>query len=112
MGKDSLNEATSKGADQVSGSGGSYFPITAVQNWNVSNMRIQNGVFLGKHIFSLIFSGDFEVANKRFLYFDFDRLDLKLGPLKAGFDLPKVRNKLSLSLFLSFSMLCVFGKIA
>jgi len=91
--KDSLNEAASKGADQVSGSGGSYFPITAVQNWNVSNMRIQNGVFLGKHIFSLIFSGDFEVTNKRFLYFDFDRLDLKLGPLKGGFDLPKNESR-------------------
>jgi len=87
--KDNLITATTKGSQEVKGKGVSSFPITAVQNWNMQNMRIQNGVFLGKHIFSLIFSGDFEVSRGKILYFDFDRLDIKLGPLEFGFDLPE-----------------------
>mmetsp|Transcript_542 Transcript_542/g.1548 ORF Transcript_542/g.1548 Transcript_542/m.1548 type:complete len:271 (-) Transcript_542:68-880(-) len=86
--KSNLNQATSKGLGSVSGNGGSFFPVTAVQNWNNANMRIQNGIFI-LGVFSLIFSGDFELVNKSgILYFDFDRLDIALGPIKFGFDLP------------------------
>jgi len=84
--KNNVIEATSKGPSAVKGNGGSFFPVTAVQNWSKATMRIQNGIFI-LGVFALVFSGDFEVKD-RILYFDFDRLDVKLGPLGFGFDLP------------------------
>ncbi len=49
----------------------------------MQTMRIQNGIFL-LGLVSMVFSGDFEIAYDRILYFDFDRLDFKLGPLAFG----------------------------
>jgi len=85
--KANLIKANSEGLSEVKGNGGSYFPVTAVQNWCMQSMRIQNGIFI-LGLVSMVFSGDFEIAYDRILYFDFDRLDLKLGPLAFGFDLP------------------------
>mmetsp|Transcript_75 Transcript_75/g.162 ORF Transcript_75/g.162 Transcript_75/m.162 type:complete len:267 (-) Transcript_75:81-881(-) len=85
--KKNVITGTAKGLEEVRGDGGSYFPLTAVQNWNVHDMRIQNGIFVFG-VASLVFAGDFEVTNQGILYFDFDRLDFKLGPLAFGFDLP------------------------
>jgi hypothetical protein len=58
--------------------GGRYFPITAVQSWDVRAGRIVNGVY-GGHLAALQFSGPcrLQTAGKR-LEFDFDALTLKL----------------------------------
>ena len=45
--------------------GGNFFPVTAVQNWNEETNRIQNGIFI-LGVFSLIFSGDFELVSLSF----------------------------------------------
>ena len=61
--KNNVIEATSKGPSAVKGNGGSFFPVTAVQNWSKATMRIQNGIFI-LGVFALVFSGDFEVKGE------------------------------------------------
>ena len=85
--KDNVIAAQKEGPASVRGAGGGAFPITAVQNWSTTSMRIRNGIFLGRHVFSLIFEGDFDIKGK-ILRFDFDRLAIKLLGLDLGFDLP------------------------
>mmetsp|Transcript_11853 Transcript_11853/g.18602 ORF Transcript_11853/g.18602 Transcript_11853/m.18602 type:complete len:180 (+) Transcript_11853:118-657(+) len=58
-----------------------YFPIKAVQQFDIEKSYIQNGVYLGP--LSLVFSGDLQLNPKlRKLEFNFDRL--ALGPLSFG----------------------------
>jgi len=59
--KANLIKANSEGLNEVKGNGGSYFPVTAVQNWCMQSMRIQNGIFI-LGLVSMVFSGDFEIA--------------------------------------------------
>ncbi|GLJ14218.1 hypothetical protein SUGI_0228250 [Cryptomeria japonica] len=58
---------------------GFYFPITAVQRFDASAMRIENGIYLGP-IGCLTFEGRFS-WKKRILAFIFESLNLKFGPL-------------------------------
>ncbi|XP_058738758.1 uncharacterized protein LOC131610739 [Vicia villosa] len=60
--------------------GGRYFPLTAVQRFDASAKRIENGVFLGP-IGQLTFEGKFSWKN-RILSFIFENLRIKVGPLK------------------------------
>eukprot|EP01018_Ginkgo_biloba_P003139 Gb_12397 [translate_table: standard] len=64
---------------------GYYFPITAVQRFDASAARIENGVYLGP-IGCLTFEGRFS-WKKRILAFIFESLNVKIGPvgpLKIG----------------------------
>ncbi|XP_050901548.1 uncharacterized protein LOC127108167 isoform X1 [Lathyrus oleraceus] len=60
--------------------GGRYFPLTAVQRFDASAKRIENGVFLGP-IGQLTFEGKLSWKN-RILSFIFENLRIKVGPLK------------------------------
>lgn len=57
---------------------GRYFPITAIQRFDATAKRIENGVYLGPLGF-LTFEGPFSWKN-RILAFVFERLRIKLGP--------------------------------
>jgi PAP_fibrillin len=62
-----------------------YFPIKAVQSFDTSSMKINNGIYLGDFAV-LKFFGDFEWKEKaRKLEFDFD----SIAVLGLKFDLPK-----------------------
>lgn len=62
------------------GFGGSYFPIPAVQSFDVSNGRIRNGIYLGPIKF--FFDGPFVWREKlSMLEFTFTKVSLGLGPL-------------------------------
>ncbi|RDX84856.1 hypothetical protein CR513_34025, partial [Mucuna pruriens] len=60
--------------------GGSYFPLTAVQRFDAAAKRIENGVYLGP-IGQLTFEGRLS-WKKRILAFVFEKLRIKVGPLK------------------------------
>ncbi|CAI8619985.1 unnamed protein product [Vicia faba] len=60
--------------------GGRYFPLTAIQRFDASAKRIENGVFLGP-IGQLTFEGKFSWKN-RILSFIFENIRIKVGPLK------------------------------
>ncbi|KAI5083011.1 hypothetical protein GOP47_0002754 [Adiantum capillus-veneris] len=81
--------------DQSLGGGsgkGSYFPITAVQTFDATNMTIQNGVYLGPLGF-LTFSGRLS-WNNRILAFLFDTISIKLGALGPfKFNIEKKEDK-------------------
>jgi hypothetical protein len=79
----------------------SYFPLTAVQQWEdvgaaaagggtaTGAGTITNGIFLS-WVASLKFSGPYALKGKR-LAFDFDTLTLQLGPLSRAFSIkPKM----------------------
>ncbi|KDO62847.1 hypothetical protein CISIN_1g024650mg [Citrus sinensis] len=59
---------------------GRYFPVTAVQRFDAAAKRIENGVYLGP-IGCLTFEGRFS-WKKRMLAFIFERVHIKIGPLK------------------------------
>jgi hypothetical protein len=62
------------------GFGGSYFPVPAIQSFDVSNERIRNGVYLGPIEF--FFDGPFVWReNLSMLEFTFTKVSLKLGKL-------------------------------
>lgn len=65
--------------------GGRYIPINAVQRWSNETKLIENGIYLG-HIASLKLTGPWAM-NKKKMDFDFDRISIKLGPWKFGFNL-------------------------
>jgi len=67
------------------GASGSYIPINTVQRWDSKTQLIENGIYLG-HIASLQFAGPWKMT-KRKMDFDFDRINIKLGPWKFGFNL-------------------------
>lgn len=58
---------------------GFYFPVTAVQRFDASAMRIENGIYLGP-IGYLTFEGRL-TWKKRILAFIFEYMNLKIGPL-------------------------------
>ncbi|XP_073159293.1 uncharacterized protein [Henckelia pumila] len=58
---------------------GKYFPITAIQRFDATGKRIENGVYLGG-VGSLTFEGRLS-WNKRILAFVFERIRIKIGPL-------------------------------
>lgn len=69
-------------------SGGVYVPVTAVQGWNNAEIkRIENGVYLG-WVAALKFEGPFNNDGRRFA-FDFDAINVRLGPKWFRFPLPK-----------------------
>jgi len=74
-----------KGSHSELTQAGQYFPLTAVQTWDGSNNRIENGVYLG-FLASLKFSGPFYMHEKK-LNFDFTKLALSLGPFKPEFNI-------------------------
>ncbi|GFZ20677.1 hypothetical protein Acr_28g0013820 [Actinidia rufa] len=57
---------------------GTYFPITAVQRFDATAKRIENGVYLGP-LGRLTFEGRFS-WKKRILAFIFERMRIKIGP--------------------------------
>ncbi|KAK7398822.1 hypothetical protein VNO78_09995 [Psophocarpus tetragonolobus] len=59
--------------------GGRYFPLTAVQRFDASAKRIENGVYLGP-IGKLTFEGRLS-WKKRILAFVFENIRIKVGPL-------------------------------
>ncbi|KAL3640743.1 hypothetical protein CASFOL_015711 [Castilleja foliolosa] len=59
--------------------GGKYFPITAVQRFDASGKRIENGVYLGP-LGWLTFEGRIS-WKKRILAFIFEQVRIKVGPL-------------------------------
>ncbi|GAQ85640.1 hypothetical protein KFL_002460150 [Klebsormidium nitens] len=59
---------------------GSYIPITAVQHFDAQTNLIENGVYL-RSLGNLVFAGVFGWKNRQ-LSFTFDRISIKLGPLK------------------------------
>ena len=62
------------------GFGGSYFPVPAIQSFDVQNERIRNGIYLGPIEF--FFDGPFLWReNLGMLEFTFTKVSLKLGPL-------------------------------
>lgn len=62
------------------GFGGSYFPLPAVQSFDVGSGRIRNGIYLGPVKF--FFDGPFVWREKlNMLEFTFTRVSLGLGPL-------------------------------
>mmetsp|Transcript_16795 Transcript_16795/g.41237 ORF Transcript_16795/g.41237 Transcript_16795/m.41237 type:complete len:341 (+) Transcript_16795:576-1598(+) len=62
------------------GFGGSYFPLPAVQSFDMENSRIRNGIYLGPIKF--YFDGPFVWREKlSMLEFTFTRVSLALGPL-------------------------------
>lgn len=62
------------------GFGGSYFPLPAVQSFDVESGRIRNGIYLGPVKF--FFDGPFVWREKlNMLEFTFTRVSLGLGPL-------------------------------
>ena len=62
------------------GFGGSYFPIPAIQSFDVKNQRIRNGIYLGPIKF--FFDGPFVWReNLGMLEFTFTKVSLGLGPL-------------------------------
>ncbi|PKU82781.1 uncharacterized protein LOC110096950 [Dendrobium catenatum] len=58
---------------------GSYFPVTAVQRFDATAKRIENGIYLGP-IGSLTFEGKFS-WKKKMLAFMFEYLRIKVGSL-------------------------------
>ncbi|XP_068639041.1 uncharacterized protein [Aristolochia californica] len=58
---------------------GSYFPITAIQRFDATAKRIENGVYLGP-VGCVTFEGKFS-WKKRILAFVFECLKIKIGPL-------------------------------
>eukprot|EP00252_Welwitschia_mirabilis_P006495 TRINITY_DN1738_c0_g1_i1.p1 TRINITY_DN1738_c0_g1~~TRINITY_DN1738_c0_g1_i1.p1 ORF type:complete len:210 (+),score=40.62 TRINITY_DN1738_c0_g1_i1:373-1002(+) len=58
---------------------GFYFPVTAVQRFDASAMRIENGIYLGP-LGCLTFEGRFS-WKKRILAFIFKCINIKIGPL-------------------------------
>ncbi|XP_012572062.2 uncharacterized protein [Cicer arietinum] len=60
--------------------GGRYFPLTAVQRFDATAKRIENGVYLGP-VGQLTFEGKLSWKN-RILSFIFENLRIKVGPLK------------------------------
>jgi hypothetical protein len=75
-------QAALKGAGQGSGK---YFPLTAVQRWDAKAGKIENGIFLG-FLAALTFSGPYAMKGKK-LSFDFDTVQIKLGPGKFSIPL-------------------------
>lgn len=75
------------------GSGkGTYFPVTAVQKFDATNMTIENGVYLGP-LGSLTFNGRIS-WNNRILAFLFDTLNIKIGALGPfSFNVGKKEDK-------------------
>lgn len=70
---------TAKVSDQINRRGdGSYFPVTAVQSFDASSMRIRNGIYAGPIKF--FFDGPFKF-NGKLLEFTFNKVSLALGPL-------------------------------
>ncbi len=69
------------------GFGGSYFPVRAVQSFDVGAGRIRNGIYLGPLKF--FFDGPFVWREKlAMLEFTFTRVSLSLGPLgPVSFDI-------------------------
>ena len=69
------------------GFGGSYFPVPAVQSFDVASGRIRNGIYLGPIEF--FFDGPFVWREKlSMLEFTFTRVSLALGPLgPVSFDI-------------------------
>lgn len=69
-----------KDVQNASGGGdGSYFPITAVQSFDLQSRRIRNGVYLGPVKF--FFDGPLRWIEKRnMLQFNFTKVSLALGP--------------------------------
>ncbi|KAL9330321.1 hypothetical protein ACSQ67_005324 [Phaseolus vulgaris] len=61
-------------------SGGRYFPLTAVQRFDATAKRIENGVYLGP-IGQLTFEGRLS-WKKRILAFVFENIRVKLGPFE------------------------------
>ncbi|XP_071732456.1 uncharacterized protein [Rutidosis leptorrhynchoides] len=59
---------------------GKYFPVTAVQRFDATARRIENGVYLGP-LGCLTFEGRFS-WQKRILAFVFEQIKIKVGPLK------------------------------
>jgi hypothetical protein len=82
-GTDDVRAAVAGGA-----AGGVYVAplLTAVQSWRASDMRIENGVWLG-FVAAFAFRGGFTVAGRRFA-FDFDTVRVRLGPKWFEFKLP------------------------
>lgn len=68
---------------------GSYFPITAVQRWDLETSEIENGIFLG-HVAAMTFKGPFSMKpGAKILAFDFTSLTFKVGPFRPRFSLTK-----------------------
>ena len=69
------------------GFGGSYFPIPAVQSFDVDALRIRNGIYLGPVKF--FFDGPFICRDAlSMLEFTFTRVSLGVGPIgPAGVDI-------------------------
>ncbi|XP_002969824.2 uncharacterized protein LOC9646259 [Selaginella moellendorffii] len=61
------------------GGGGTYFPFTAVQQYNATTKSIQNGLYLGP-LGVLEFMGRFSWSKNK-LFFIFDSLSFKVGRL-------------------------------
>ncbi|EFJ19921.1 hypothetical protein SELMODRAFT_109814, partial [Selaginella moellendorffii] len=61
------------------GGGGTYFPFTAVQQYNATTKSILNGLYLGP-LGVLEFMGRFSWSKNK-LFFIFDSLSVKVGPL-------------------------------
>lgn len=64
--------------------------MTAAQRWDSEIGTIENGVYLG-HIASLTFSGPYAMKGRK-LTFDFDTLNIKIGPFKSSFALKEKIN--------------------
>lgn len=78
--------------EQARSGKGFYFPVTAVQRFDASAMRIENGIYLGP-IGYLTFEGRLS-WKKRILAFSFEYMNLKIGPLGSlKINLAKEKDK-------------------
>ncbi|KAI8111690.1 hypothetical protein M9435_004189 [Picochlorum sp. BPE23] len=96
--------------------GGNYFPLTAAQRWDARTGEIENGIFLGL-IAALTFKGGYAYQGKK-LSFDFDRVNIKLGPLKFEFKIkdaivdykPAAKDPFFIIFYVDDEVICARGR--